>query len=90
MSKEEVKPITEDDNLEELKSATPSEDIMEDQALSEEDNKVEEVNEDNKEIEVGEGGNESPEALCSSEILCAMALTRLSILNSGIKISMML
>ena len=33
------------------------------------------------------GGNGLPEALCSSDILCAIALTRLSILYSGINIS---
>ena len=39
MSKKEIKSITQDDNSEELESATPSEDVMSDQDLSEEDNK---------------------------------------------------
>ena len=51
MSKEEVKSITQDDNLEELESATPSEDIVEDKDISEENNEeVKEANEDNEEI----------------------------------------
>ena len=59
MSNEE-KTITQDDNTEELKSATPSEEVEENQGLSEENNNEKTDSEETKNEEVAEEVEEAP------------------------------
>ena len=59
MSNEE-KTITQDDNTEELKSATPSEEVEENQSLSEENNNEKTDSEETKNEEVAEEVEEAP------------------------------
>ena len=59
MSNEE-KTITQDDNLEELKSATPSEEVEENQSLSEENNNEKTDSEETKNKEVAEESESAP------------------------------